>query len=120
MCVGGKIVGEKKIADLEELRDGFAVIASDSGGEVLRGLDASGGGFDGEAGNGDGSAGTSGIGVENFIVNHNALRGVGSERRGRGGNDGDRLYGGCDLLKLEVERLLLRSGHANADDDADE
>ena len=35
--VGWEIVGEKKIADLEELRDVFSVMGSEAGSEILPG-----------------------------------------------------------------------------------
>jgi len=43
--VGWEIVGEKKIADWEELRDVFSVMGSEAGSKILRGLDAAGRGF---------------------------------------------------------------------------
>ena len=45
MSVRWEIVGEKKIADCEELRDVFSVMGSEAGSEILRGLDAAGRGF---------------------------------------------------------------------------
>ena len=81
MSVGGKIVGVEKVSDLEILRDGLAVIARDAGSKILRGLDSSRGGFDGQPRDGDGSAGASGIGVEDLVMNDDALRRIGRQRR---------------------------------------
>ena len=72
--VGGQIVGIQKVADLEVLRNGLAMVAGDSGSEILRRLDASRGGFDGKARNGDRRARAAGIGVEHLVMNDDALR----------------------------------------------
>lgn len=87
--VGGEVVRVEEIADLEELRDGLAMIGGDSGSEILRGFDAAGSGFDGEARERDGSAGAAGVRVEELVVNDDGLRRVGSEGRRRRSDHGD-------------------------------
>lgn len=53
VSVGWQIIGEKKIADVEELRDGLAVISSHTGRGILRRLDSPGRCFDEQTGNRD-------------------------------------------------------------------
>ena len=118
--VGGEIVGEEEIADLEELRDGFAVITGNAWSEILRGFDAAGSGFDGETGDGDGSARAPGIGVEDLVVDDDGLGGIGGERRGRRSNDGDGLEDGGELLELEDEGFLLGGGEREGKSDGSE
>ncbi len=80
---------------MEILRDGFAVIAGHAWREILRRFDAAGGRFDGNAGDGYGRAGPSGIGVERFIADGDALRGVGKQ-------DADFLYVGSHVEGLDL------------------
>jgi len=61
--VGREIVGIEEIANLEILRNRLAVVAGNSGSEVLRRFDAAGRGFDGQSRDGDGCARASGVGV---------------------------------------------------------
>jgi len=113
--VGGEEVGEEEVADLEKLGDGFAVIAGDTGSEILRSLDAAGSGFDGKAGDGDGSTGAARVGVEDLIVNNDGLRGIGSERRRRARDYGDGLKDGGKLRESEGEGFLFGGDESEID-----
>src|SRR5208337_851179 len=41
VSIGGQVIREEEIADLEKLRDGLTVVSGNPGGEILRGLYAS-------------------------------------------------------------------------------
>ena len=74
--VGAQIVGHQEAADLDELRDGLAVIAGHARSEILRRLDAARCGLDGQPGNRDRRAGAARIGVQDLLANQNSLRRV--------------------------------------------
>ena len=101
MGVGGEIVRDEITTDGDVLRDGFAVVAGHAGGEVLRSLDASGGGLDGQAGDGDGRARTAGVGVQQLLAHHHFLGRVGRRYVDLAdvGSDDDLLIGGGDLVE---------------------
>jgi len=120
VSVGGEIVGKKKIAYLEKLGDGFAVIAGYTGSEILRSFDTAGSGFDGKPGDGNGSTGAAGIGVEDLIANDDGLRWIGGERRRRGGNNSDGLEDGGELCELEGEGFLFVGGESKIGGDGEE
>ena len=82
VSIGGKVVRVEKVADLEELRDGLAVIAGYARREVLRSFDSAGGGFNRQAGERDGRSRTSGIGIQHLVVDDDALRGIGVSTEG--------------------------------------
>ena len=73
MSVSGKIVRKQKIADLEKLPNGLAMVASHSGCEILRSLYAAGGRFDGQSGYGDGRAGTPRVCIKQLVVDNDAF-----------------------------------------------
>jgi hypothetical protein len=100
---------------LDELGDGLAMVAGDAGGEVLGRLDASGGGFDGQAGDGNGSAGTAGVRVKKIVADLDALRRVGifDGCGGGGGNDCDRVFMGQNVRFLDIFALPLRGCKEN-------
>src|SRR5579862_1573247 len=75
--VGGKVVRNEVTADLDELRDRFAVIAGHAGRKILWGLDAAGSGLDGIAGNGNRCAGSAGIGIQQIGAGENLNGGIG-------------------------------------------
>ena len=113
VSVRRKVVGIKEAADLEVLRDGLTVISGYAGREILRRLDSARGGFDRQSGNGDRSTRSSGIGVQNLIMNDNGLRGIGRLQRRNGSNDRHLLLQGYDLLELQGDLGRLAGGDAD-------
>ncbi len=83
MGIGGEVVWIEKITDLKVLSDGFSVIPGNARSKILRGLDSSRCGFNGKSGDRDRSAGPTGIRVQHLVVNDDALRGIGSQKRRR-------------------------------------
>ena len=75
--IGAEIVGNQEAADGEVLGDRLAMVSGHARGEVLRRLDTAGSGFDRQTGDGNRRAGAAGIGVEDLVVNVDALRRVG-------------------------------------------
>ena len=61
MGIGGRIVGEKEVVDLEELGDRLAMIAGDAGRKILRCFDSTRCRFDGETRNGNRAPGRPGL-----------------------------------------------------------
>ena len=82
VSVSWQIIGIEKITNLIELRDWFAVIACDSGRKVLRRQNSSGSGSIGRSGDRDRRSRAPRIGVENLIMNNDALGWIGHERGG--------------------------------------
>ena len=78
MSVGGKVVGIKEVSDLHKLADGLAVIAGHARGKILGRLDSTRGRLNRQPGNRNGRTGAAGIGVQDFVVDHDALGGIGS------------------------------------------
>ena len=93
MGVCGQVIRVKKSADLEEHGNGLTVIARHTGYEVLRRLDTTGRRLGGHARNRDRHTGTSRIGIQRFIANHDALGRIGRKQAQIGyvGGDCDRL-----------------------------
>ncbi len=77
MRIRRKVVGHKVGADLDELGDGFTVIAGDSRCEILRSFYAARGGLNGVAGYGYGRARAAGIGINKVFARENFFGWVG-------------------------------------------
>jgi len=105
--IGGKVVWKKKIANLKKLSNRLAMIPSYAGSKILRCLDSAGGRFNGKAGDRDWSPGSTRVSVQDLVVDHNRLCGIGSQRRWGRSNYCDGLKDGGKLQELYVQFFLL-------------
>src|SRR5271165_4970228 len=107
VSIGRQIVGYQERPNLEVLRDGLAVVSGHARSEVLRRLDSSRRGLDGQARNRDRRARPPRIGIQDLIVNEDTSRRIGGRDRRRGSYYRHLLSGGYDLLELDANLTLL-------------
>ena len=74
--IGVQVVGQQEAADLDELRDWFAVVPGHARGKILRGFNATRCGFNRQTGDRHRCARTARIGVQDFIADQYPLRRV--------------------------------------------